>query len=121
MLTRMIYAVLITGVIALGIGSLSASADGVSGAQKIKNLVHRNNQMIEIAGANGKWQNPDVCPSSSRLLLRRASLVNQDVYKEMFAMVLGAHLAGRPIAAKVSGCSVSGGVSYPVIVQLTLR
>lgn len=98
-----------------------AKADGVSGTQNIKNLLHRNNQMVEIVGANGNWQNPDVCPNASRLLLRRASLVNQDVYKEMFAMLLGAHLAGRPIAAKVSGCAVSGGVSYPVIVQLTVR
>jgi len=43
------------------------------------------------------------------------------IYREMFAMITSAHLAGHEINVQVKGCLEFKGETYPVIVEVSVR
>lgn len=106
--------------IALLLASQFVLAAGSSGQRYINNLKHPNAEKVYVVSDGDDWGNPDACDRSNQLVLSKGKLKNEQIYRELLAMVLSAHLSDRQVAARVDGCVLVSGKSYPAIVQLTL-
>jgi hypothetical protein len=98
----------------------TALAAGNGGTRVIKKVTHTNAQRLLISGDSG-WENPDVCDRSNQVVLAAAKLSNEAVYREMFAMIMSAHVAGRSVNVRVGGCIDIEGQTYPVVKEVTVR
>lgn len=106
--------------IVLSVVGTVAQAAGNSGKRNIEKVIHPNAARVHVVAADSGWANPDACDRSDQLVLKKRDLSDERVYREMLAMILSAHLSDRQIAAKVRGCAAVNGLTYPLIVQLTL-
>lgn len=104
-----------------GVGS-SVLAAGSSGRQTIDRITQRPDTRFLVWGVAGDWQNPDSCDDSSRVVLvpPDPGAPSEDEFKQRYAMTLGAHLTGRRVAFRVSGCEMVGATSYPRVVGITV-
>jgi hypothetical protein len=114
---RIISSVLTTLVI-VGL-SHSAFAAGNAGNREIRKLTHADNSRLSII-ATKNWLNPDSCNKSNQVILAAGLLVSEKVYREMYALVLSAHVSGRRVEVRTNGCIGIAGTTYPVITQVTL-
>jgi hypothetical protein len=93
---------------------------GNAGTRVIKKVTHTNSQRLFIAG-DSAWKNPDVCDVNQQIVLVAARLSNEAVYREMFAMIMAAHVAGRSVNVRVKGCIDIQGETFPVVNEITVR
>ena len=91
----------------------SAIAGGWSGQQVIKNLNFSRDKLVLVVGLYGPWNNPNGCDTDAKVVLDPAAA--EDSYDEAFAMLLSAHMTGREIAFFLSGCTLVGSKTVPVI------
>ncbi len=98
----------------------AAWAAGNAGTRGIKKVTHGNSQRLFIVG-DSPWQNPDVCDVNHQVVLVAGRLANEAVYREMFAMIMSAHLAGRSVNVRVKGCIDIQGETIPVVNEVTVR
>jgi hypothetical protein len=101
------------------LGTTVQAADN-AGTRTISNVSHLNSQRVLIR-SDEAWINPGVCDRDASVVLAASELYSKAVYKEMFAMIMSAHVARREVNIKVNGCLAIGGVSYPVVKQVTVR
>lgn len=102
----------VTGVL-LTMICTSVFAGGWSGQQVIKNLNFSRDKLVLVVGLYGPWDNPSNCDTDAKVVLDPAAA--QDSYDEAFAMVLSAHMTGREVAFFLSGCTLVGSKTVPVI------
>lgn len=98
----------------------TALAAGNAGTRAIKKTTHTNAQRLIVSG-DSPWKNPDACDHSNQVVLAAGRLSSEAVYREMFAMIMSAHVAGRSVNIGVEGCIDLGGESYPVVKEITVR
>ena len=113
-----IFLPLIAGLLLAGL-SHSAFAAGNAGNREIRKLTHADNSRLSII-ATKNWLNPDGCDKSNQVILAAGRLVSEKVYREMYALVLSAHVSGRRVEVRTSECIGISGTTYPVITQVTL-
>ena len=109
---------ILTGLLLVGLCH-SAFAAGNAGNREIRKLTHADNSRLAII-ATKNWLNPDSCNKSNQVILAAGRLVSEKVYREMYALVLSAHVSGRRVEVRTDGCIGIAGTSYPVITQVTL-
>jgi len=94
-----------------------AYAGGWSQSQTTKYLSKKTDRTVIVSGTEGAWGNPDLCDNDSTIVLL-VKPSNTEWYKETYALLLGAHLTGRKITARLSGCKLIGSSTFPVITTL---
>ncbi len=97
----------------------SAFAGGWSGKQVIKNLNYQKDKVVIVKGLYGPWENPNACDNDQKVVLDPD--VSLDAYDQAFALLLGAHLTGREINFFLSGCTLIGNKTVPVIKTVTVH
>jgi len=117
--SRTIILSVIVGMLIAGL-SHGAFAAGNAGNRVIKKLVHPDKTRVLIVPDIQDWLNPDGCDASNQVVLASGELVNEGVYREMFAMLLSAYVGGRRVELRTSGCLGVNGTTYPLITQITL-
>lgn len=91
----------------LALSAFAAQAGGVTQAGRLHNVQiwpAHNGVLIQ----HQYMVNPDGCGRTDHLLLRPAD----PFFKEMYAMLLAAHVAGKPVQIHVNGCDQN----FPVVV-----
>ena len=114
MTATLVAAVVLTGY------SAAVLAAGNAGSRSIKKVTHQNSNRLYVTG-DEKWLNPDVCDNSSEVVLIASKLKSESIYREMFAMIMSAHLSGRTINVQVKDCVSVQGVSYPIVDEVSVR
>ena len=72
------------------------------------------NQVLIVSGS---WANPDSCGTSSYVIIQ----MSNSSYKDMFATVLAAGIAGKALSFWVSGCMTgSWGVTAPTVLDTSI-
>lgn len=93
--------------LALALSAFAAQAGGVTQPGRLHNVqVWPAHNGVLLQHEN--MINPDGCGRSDHLLLRPSD----PFFKEMYAMLLAAHTAGKPVQIHVSGCDQN----FPVVV-----
>jgi hypothetical protein len=111
---------LLIAILVIAAGTTTAWAAGSAGTRAIKKVTHTNAQRVLIS-ADSAWENPDVCGRSNQVVLVAGRLSSEAVYREMLAMILSAHVAGRSVNLRVDGCIDVDGEGYPVVKEVTVR
>jgi len=112
---------LLLGSVLLTVGlSHNAFAAGNAGNRVIKKLVKTDNSRVLVIPDIQNWLNPDGCDASDQVVLASGELTNDDVYRQMFAMLLSAYVGGQRVELRTKDCLGVNGTSYPVITQITL-
>ncbi len=115
---RKLFVSLIAGALIAGL-SHGAFAAGNAGNRELRKLTHADNSRLSII-ATKNWLNPDACDKSNQVVLAAGRLVSDKVYREMYALVLSAHVTGRRVEVRTSDCIGIAGTTYPVVTQITL-
>lgn len=95
-----------------------ASASGSSGTGTISYFYQRSSDgLLGVYREEGDWSNPDLCDSSTQIVLTRTN----GSRSEFYAAILAAKMSGSPIQAHLSGCIDWNGTTYPAISGLYVR
>jgi hypothetical protein len=87
----------------------------------IARIVVRDDQAVLVYRDGGKWKNSDLCDKDSYIvLLPSGAKGGNPAFREVYASLLGAHLANRKIKAFLAGCSKNGGRTYPRLTRITV-
>lgn len=104
----------------LGCFVTTAQAADNAGTRTISKVSHLNSQRVLIRGDEA-WTNPGVCDRDADVVLAASELSSEAVYRELFAMIMSAHVARREVNIQVKGCLAIRDVSYPVVKEVTVR
>ena len=97
---------------------ISAFGDGTSGEDTIDRLLQTPDRLLLVWPDDGAWNNPDACDTAARAVLDPAS-VSPESYREKFAAILAAHLAGNSVSFRFSGCFALG-TTIPIITNVSI-
>ena len=106
--------------VCLGYFATTVQAADNAGTRTITKVSHLNSQKVLIRG-DEPWNNPGVCERDTSVVLAANQLSSEAVYKELFAMIMSAHIARREVNIQVNGCMTIRGVTFPVVKEVTVR
>lgn len=111
--------------IMVGVLCSLAAAVALAGEWSVKTsiarIVVRDDQTVLVYRVGGKWKNSDLCDRDSYVvLLPSAANDGNPAFREIYASLLGAHLANRKIKAFLAGCSKIGGRTSPRLARITV-
>ena len=118
-ISKTIVLSLLVGVVIMGFNQVVFAA-GNAGNRAIKKLIHPDSTRVFVKAFNTVWLNPDACDKSNQIVLASDQLSNENVYRELLAMLLTAHVAERRVEVRTNGCLSVGGTTFPLITQVTL-
>ena len=101
-----------------GLAATIAMAAEWSRTTAIARLVVRDTQVVLVYREGGKWRNPDLCDSDEFTVLLPPG--SNAAYKEVYATLLGAHLADRGIRVYLNGCTQIDNQTYPVLTRISV-
>jgi hypothetical protein len=98
---------------------MSAYGGGWSGRQVTKHLTHLSDSSVSVVGLYGPWNNPDFCDVDKKVVLH-PDAVSSASFDESYALLVGAHLTGREIDLYLSGCTMIGSATVPIITAIKI-
>ncbi len=101
--------------------AMFALAGGNSGRTLIGTINILANQTVFITPESGAWINPDLCDNSKKIVLLPPGAQGATLaYKDMYALLLGAHLTKRDINVFLGGCTLIGNQTFPVVTRVLI-
>lgn len=101
--------------------AVPALAGEWSGRTMISQLTVRADKTIVVRHVDGSWRNPDLCSVDTSIYLPPPGADGGAAgYREIYAMLLTAFMAGREVNIFIDGCVMFNAQTFPVVSQAAI-